>query len=60
VSVFIGTALREVRAAVGNFLRGFVGVASRPEACNHEHVAPTPASAREALSSQAARRGRCC
>jgi hypothetical protein len=60
MNALLRTTLREISSALGDFLRGFVGVASRPAGCNHEHDAPTPASAREALSFQAARRGRCC
>jgi hypothetical protein len=51
----------QARAALGGFLRGFTGVASASGCCAHDHSEPaTPAEIRQALSAQAARRGRCC
>lgn len=50
-------------AALGGFVRGFVGAACLPGGCGHDH-SQSPchdaASARAALSEVAARRGRCC
>jgi hypothetical protein len=60
MSALVRTKLRAARTALRDFLRGFVGVGAAPAACDHEHGPASPASAREALSAQAARRGRCC
>jgi hypothetical protein len=47
------------RAALGGFVRGFVGAASLRDDGSHDHSGDA-ASARAALSEAAARRGRCC